>query len=235
MLEIQDDYYQILGVAEDAAPDDIRKAYLKLAKKLHPDRFPNDPEKKSAAQAEFARVTRAHEVLGDSRQKDEYDTLRTLARNRAALDTGMPGGAGVGVDPAISQKINAEQQRESKESWAAKHSQRAQDCYQKKQYQEAETAIKEAIRLSPDKVKYHLQLAEVYLARGWKTLAQTESQAALRLDPNDTDAKSLDSRLKMGSATGKQAAGSKPSAPAEKKSGGGFLDSLNKLLGKKKA
>jgi curved DNA-binding protein CbpA len=227
MQELQDDYYQILGVEEQASSDEIRKAYLKLAKKLHPDRFPNDPEKKSAAQAEFARVTRAHEVLGDARQREEYDALRTLARNRAALDTGMPGGSG--ADPAVSQTITPEQQRESKETWAAKHSQRAMDSYKSKRFQDAETAIKEAIRLAPEKVSYHLQLAEIYLARGWKTLAQTEVQTALRLDPNDKDAKALDSKLKSKSPTGQKA----PAAADKDKKGGGFLDSLNKLLGKK--
>lgn len=223
MQELQDDYYQILGVEEGANPDDIRKAYLKLAKKLHPDRFPNDPEKKAAAQADFARVTRAHEVLGDSKQREEYDAIRQLARNRAALDTGIPNAA----ESGSMQKATPEQQRESKETWAAKHSARAQECCDKKRYQEAETAIKEAIRLDPTKVKYHLQLAEVYMARGWKTLAQTELQTALRIDPNDKDAKLLDSKLKVGGGAGK------PGAGGDAKKGGGFMDSLNKLLGKK--
>jgi molecular chaperone DnaJ len=91
MQDLQEDYYAILGVEETASPDDVRKAYLKLAKKLHPDRFPNDPEKKAEAQAQFSKVSRAHDVLGDPKQREEYDALRILARNRAALETGAPG------------------------------------------------------------------------------------------------------------------------------------------------
>ena len=44
MQEFEEDYYAILGIESDASQEDIRKAYLSLAKKLHPDRFPNDPE-----------------------------------------------------------------------------------------------------------------------------------------------------------------------------------------------
>ncbi len=229
MKELEEDYYQILGVEEKAQPDDLRKAYLKLAKKLHPDKFPNDPERKAAAQNEFAQVTRAHEVLGDPRQREEYDAIRMLQRNRAALDSGVPGSsmpAGSNIDGASSGSIpaTAAEQRESKESWAAKHSVRAEDCYKRKRFQEAETAIKEAIRLDANKVKYHCQLAEIYVARGWKTLAQTELQTALRLDPKDEAAKALEQKLKVAS----QKAGA-----ASAKKGGGFMDSLNKLLGKK--
>ena len=70
MLEYNEDFYAVLGVEETAAPEEIRKAYLKLAKKLHPDRFPNDPEKRAEAQAEFSKVTRAHDVLSDAKQRD---------------------------------------------------------------------------------------------------------------------------------------------------------------------
>jgi curved DNA-binding protein CbpA len=228
MQEIQEDYYAILGVEEKATPDDIRKAYLKLAKKLHPDRFPNDPEKKAEAQAEFARVTRAHEVLGDAKQRKEYDALRLLARSRAALERapGTDGAVSQGGATSGSGAVTAEQRAESKAEWAAKHSQRAVECMQRKKFPEAETAIKEAIRLDPNKAKYHVQLAEIYIARGWKTLAMTEVQAALRIDPNNSDAKNVESKLKSAQ---------KPSEtkPAEEKKGGGFLDSISKLLGKK--
>lgn len=227
MQELQEDYYAILGVEETATPDDVRKAYLKLAKKLHPDRFPNDPEKKAEAQQQFAKVSRAHDVLGDPKQREEYDALRTLARNRAALEMGAPGasvGVSATVNPAITQQLSAAKV-DSKESWAAKHSDRAKECMERKRFQEAETAIKEAIRLDSSKVKYHVQLAEIYVARGWKTLALTEVQTALRLDPQDSEAKQLELKLK---ATQKAASNEK-----EKKSSGGFLDSISKLLGKK--
>ncbi len=220
MQEIQEDYYAVLGVEQQAAPDDIRKAYLKLAKRLHPDRFPNDVEKKAAAQAEFARVTRANEVLGDARQREEYDALRNLARSRQALDTGAPGESVASVAAPAETAAAVESKVESKESWAAKHAGRAKECYEKKRFQEAQTALKEALRLDPNNVKYRCQLAEVYIALNWKTYALAEVQSALRIDPSCSEAKQIELKMK---ATQK--------SPSEKKPG--FLDSLSKLLGKK--
>lgn len=71
----QKDYYQILGVSENAGPDDIKKAYRKLAKKYHPDSNPND----SQAAEKFKEINEAHEVLSDSKKRKQYDDLRHFA------------------------------------------------------------------------------------------------------------------------------------------------------------
>ena len=58
----QNDYYQTLGVERAASADEIRKAYRKLAKQLHPDINPGKPE----AEARFKQVTGAHDLLSDA-------------------------------------------------------------------------------------------------------------------------------------------------------------------------
>ena len=152
MTEFDEDYYAILGVAEAATPEEIRKAYLKLAKKLHPDRFPNDEKGRTAAQAEFRRVTQAHYIIGDGERRTEYDQLRKLAKTRTALRTGEPGqdaqatsGKYQETDDTSTDNINLK--------WAAKHLSRADEFFRKNRYPEAETAIKEAIRLVPGEPK----------------------------------------------------------------------------------
>lgn len=63
------DYYQILGVPKTASQDDIKKAYRKLARKMHPDLNPNDTD----AQRKFQQINEANEVLGDPEKRKKYD------------------------------------------------------------------------------------------------------------------------------------------------------------------
>ncbi|MBX9674152.1 MAG: DnaJ domain-containing protein [Candidatus Obscuribacterales bacterium] len=238
MQEFEEDYYAILGIESDASQEDIRKAYLSLAKKLHPDRFPNDPEQRAIAQKEFAKVTRAHDVVGDADRRLEYDALRQLAKRRSDIvSTGsfvvssiipdgerLHEGSGSEAVPIADDSINFK--------WANKHLGRADELLRKKRYQEAETAMKEAIRLVPTEARYHVKLAEIYLARGWKTLAMTEVQTALRLDASDADAKNLEVQIKA--LQKEQTASQKTLDNNKKKSGiSGIFTQIKDILNKK--
>ena len=63
------DYYKILELDKTATQADIKKAYRKLARKLHPDLNPND----KSAQEKFQRVNEANEVLSDPEKRKKYD------------------------------------------------------------------------------------------------------------------------------------------------------------------
>ena len=64
------DYYKTLGVERKATPEEIKKAYRKLARKYHPDRNPDDKQ----AEARFKEISQAHDVLGDPEKRKQYDT-----------------------------------------------------------------------------------------------------------------------------------------------------------------
>lgn len=79
------DYYAVLGVAQDAPGEDIKKAYRKLAMKHHPDRNPDDAK----AERQFKEANEAYEILKDEDKRAAYDRF-----GHAAFEQGGPGGFG---------------------------------------------------------------------------------------------------------------------------------------------
>src|SRR3978361_1553976 len=87
------DFYKSLGVASDASASDIKKAYRRLAKDLHPDKNPGDAN----AEQRFKEVSEAYSVLSDAEQRKEYDAVRTMSHGGARFTAGS-GPAGVFPD-----------------------------------------------------------------------------------------------------------------------------------------
>jgi len=78
------DYYEVLGVARDAGPDDIKRAYRKLALQLHPDHNKGDAD----AEAKFKEAAEAYDVLGSPEKRAKYDQFG----HQAFSQGGFPGG-----------------------------------------------------------------------------------------------------------------------------------------------
>ncbi len=66
------DYYKILGVAEGADAEVVKRAYRKLARTYHPDKNPGDP----SAEDRFKEIQEAYEVLSDDKKRRQYDAMR---------------------------------------------------------------------------------------------------------------------------------------------------------------
>jgi molecular chaperone DnaJ len=71
------DFYRVLGVAETATAEEIKRAYKKLARENHPDRNPGD----TAAEDRMKDASEAYDVLSDAAKRQEYDQMRNMKRS----------------------------------------------------------------------------------------------------------------------------------------------------------
>ncbi len=90
----KEEYYQVLGIKRDAKPEEIKKAYRRLARKFHPDVNPGD----KSAEERFKKITEAHDVLSDPKKRSVYDRFGQYSDNLAdmAARGATPGGGGGG-------------------------------------------------------------------------------------------------------------------------------------------
>ncbi len=79
------DYYQILGLSQDASPEEIKKAYYKLAHKHHPD--------KGGDEKKFKEINEAYQTLSNKDKKSQYDRFGRVFDEGAGFDTGFDFGS----------------------------------------------------------------------------------------------------------------------------------------------
>ncbi len=84
------DYYEVLGISQDASEEEIKKAYRKLARKYHPDVNPGD----KTAEEKFKEVTEAYEVLSDPQTRARYDQFGHAGTQNGGFGQGGFGASG---------------------------------------------------------------------------------------------------------------------------------------------
>ncbi|KAL7936326.1 hypothetical protein V8C35DRAFT_254669 [Trichoderma chlorosporum] len=94
---LRKDYYKIMGIEKDADANEIKRAYRKMAVKLHPDKNPGDAE----AEAKFKDMQEAYETLSDPQKRARYDNGDDLVDPADMFSAGGMGGGMGGIDPEI--------------------------------------------------------------------------------------------------------------------------------------
>ena len=91
------DYYEVLGVGRSADEKDLKAAYRKLAKQLHPDANPGDAK----TEAKFKELNEAYDVLKDPQKRAAYDRF-----GHQAFENGMGGRGGAGFGPDFNSSMS---------------------------------------------------------------------------------------------------------------------------------
>jgi len=95
---LEKDFYAILGVPADADAGAIKKAYRKLARKMHPDQNPGD----DASEKRFKEIGEAYAVLSAPEERKQYDAIRSMSHGGARFTSGGRGGSGAGFEDGFS-------------------------------------------------------------------------------------------------------------------------------------
>jgi curved DNA-binding protein CbpA len=180
-------YYELLGVPKSATTADIRKAYARLARERHPDRFP-DPAAKAAAQQGFQEITAAFNTLCNERTRREYDqSLEAPPRPpvpeeiaRDAYERGVKHYEAKRFFEAVELHRIAVAHVPGE---ARYHAALGRALYRNPHWvREGIQALEKAIQLAPRQAGYHAELAEMLAAQGLRIRARKAAEAALRFD-----------------------------------------------------
>lgn len=196
----KEDLFETLGVSNDVQDGELKKAYLKLAKKYHPDKFIEDNEEKLEAQRLFSKITVAYDTLSDPKKKQHYLELRRLLAShlpdsQVSTPKVVENNNEVKPQTTSSQPKAEVVEKESVKTDRVKEDQ-ARSLYnlgleaiKKKKVDQAIDYFKQAISTKDNIAEFHSQLGLAYQQKNWTGMAQSEFKLALKYNPTDKIAK----------------------------------------------
>jgi DnaJ-class molecular chaperone len=176
---MEKNYYQILGVSEEAPEKEIKRVYHNLARKLHPDKA-TSPEEAERFEREFALVSKAYNILKDPAKRAEYDKSLNLDKKRQVLQAEKPKAAS-----KLSKVVTSERANIAQKAYA-----KGLQLYNMEEYGRAIDFFEAAINNDDTEPTYHVKLA-LALMRSRKsfTRAVEACRKAVELDPYNIDYK----------------------------------------------
>jgi curved DNA-binding protein CbpA len=183
----KESHYEVLGILRTARPEEIKRAYHSIARRLHPDRFRRDAAGEFVRQLDvsFARVTQAYEVLKDPSMRASYDLKLSPPAGAARSNQsgaraesergGQTGGDDVARGTAHDEPPSA---RNAEEKFT-----RGLEALRKGDYATARSLFGEAALVVPRQARYRAYYGrELARDRATRRQAEAELQAAVSLD-----------------------------------------------------
>lgn len=172
-------HYEVLNIPASAGAAEIKNAYYALARRFHPDRHHELAKTPlhSRLESAFARITQAHEVLSDPDSKTPYDAKMAAMQNATRL-------AAIESNAAKSAEVESPAEGGANLQLAEQRFQEGAAALQMRDLNTATAALAAAARLAPNQPRYRAYYGRALAAHPQtKRLAETELQAAVKLDP----------------------------------------------------
>jgi len=182
-----DDYYEVLDVGRNANMDEIKRAYHKLARNYHPDKFhmSASPEMHARVETAFARFAHAYEVLSDLAQRSVYDAklANEDGARRVAQQAGQSSQGTFAPLPSTGKSAKPDSPEKSR---AELRFQQGLAALQQEKHTVAVRCFAEAVQLVPGEARYRAHYGSALIAQPQgRRLAEAELQAAIALDPTN--------------------------------------------------
>lgn len=176
---MEKNYYQILGVSDEAPEKEIKRVYHNLARKLHPDKA-TSPEEAERFEREFAQVSKAYNVLKDPVKRAEYNKTLKLDRKRQVVEAEKPKSAA-----KMSQVVTTERANIALKAFA-----KGMQLFNMEEYVRSIDFFEAAINNNDTEPNYHIKLAQALMrSRKGFTRAVEACKKAVELDPYNIDLK----------------------------------------------
>ncbi len=206
----QQDQYEVLGVGSSATAKEIKKAYLTLAKRYHPDRHFGPPlnEMKGTLEALFDAIHVAHEMLANPDKRGQYDRALAAGARQQQVKTAAGPDKNVNASAAIAHFTEGMKYFSVRNYWDAEESfewaerfdsSNAEYVFRRamalshmpRRGRDAEEYFAKAIKMDPSKMEYYLEFANFYLKVGLKSKAASICRDALQRNPGSDQIQEL--------------------------------------------
>jgi curved DNA-binding protein CbpA len=210
-------FYEVLGISANASRNEVRDAYMRLAREKHPDRFP-DPAEKQQAQEFFKHVTEAFNTLSNERSRQQYDADLAKPRLEAPAEIAADAynrGVQKIAEGDFHEAINLLRSSVQHAPEVAVYRIALARGLAKNPHwlREAMDELEQAIRLKPNDARAHYEMARLLASQNLRLRARRSAELALQLAPGQAEIQKLAAELGVG-------AGGDPEPP----SSGGLLD-----------